>query len=82
MIDPSRLDYTQVAHVAKNGSPLLLQALGRLAGLGPSERDAFGGDGKGVPMWAVAALCLGAGIVAGARIQKAWPEKVPAFISG
>jgi hypothetical protein len=82
MIDPTRIDYTRVARVARDGSPLFLQALGRLCGLGPSERAAFGAEGDGVPAWAVGALALGIGIVVGARIQKAWPDKLPAVITG
>jgi hypothetical protein len=82
MIDPTRIDYTRVARVARDGSPLVLQALGRLCGLGPSERAALGSEGNGVPPWAVGALALGLGIVVGARIQKAWPDKMPAIITG
>jgi hypothetical protein len=82
MIDPTRIDYGQVAQVAKNGSPLLLTALGRFFGIGPSERAAFGQDGAGVPTWAWGVLALSAGVVIGARVQKSYPDKVPTLISG
>lgn len=83
MIDPTQINYGQLAAVAKDGSPLLLQALGRLYGLGPGERRAaFGSDGSGVPGWAWAALALGVGIVVGVRIQKNFPRHVPSLIQG
>lgn len=82
MIDPTRIDYGKVAQVAQEGSPLLLQALGRLYGLGPSERAAFGQNGTGVPTWAWATIALVAGFVVGARVQKRWPRSVPELISG
>ena len=82
MFDPTQIDYEQVAHVATNGSPLLLQALGRFYGLGPKERAAFGQNGTGVPTWAWCVVAIGAGIVIGSRVQKAWPGKVPKLISG
>ena len=82
MIDPTRIDYAAVARVAESGSPILLRALGRLYGIGANERDALGAEGTGVPPWAWAVLAFGAGIVAGARVQKRWPGKLPEIISG
>ena len=82
MIDPTRIDYAAVARVAQDGSPLLLQALGRLYGIGANERKAFGAEGLGVPSWAWAVLALGVGVVVGARMQKRWPGKLPEMISG
>lgn len=82
MIDPTRIDYGQVAKIAQNGSPMLLSALGRMFGLGPSERAAFGQNGSGVPSWAWGVLALSAGVVIGARVQKSYPNKVPKLISG
>jgi hypothetical protein len=82
MIDPTRIDYGTVAKVARDGSPLLLQALGRLYGIGPSERSAFGANGGGVPTWAWAVVALGAGVVIGTRLQKHYPRYVPNLISG
>lgn len=82
MINPASIPYDQVARVAQDGSPLILQAVGRMFGLGPNERAAFGADGRGVPTWAVAVLALGAGVVIGARVQKKWPGKMPKMITG
>lgn len=82
MLDPTRIDYGQVARVARDGSPLLLQALGRLYGIGPVERQAFGQAGGGVPTWAWVVLAAGAGVVVGARLQKRFPRQMPALISG
>jgi hypothetical protein len=82
MFDPTSIDYAQVARVAQDGSPLLLQAIGRLYGLGPSERSAFGADGSGVPAWTWALLALAGGVVIGARVQKAYPDYVPNLIAG
>lgn len=82
MIDPTSIDYAQVARVAQDGSPLLLQALGRLYGIGPSERHAFGANGSGVPTWAWSVLALGAGVVIGVRVQKMYPQFVPNLIAG
>jgi hypothetical protein len=81
-LDPSQIPYEDVARVARDGSPLLLQAIGRLYGIGPNERAAFGVDGGGIPKWTWAVLALGAGVVVGARIQKRWPGKLPEMISG
>ena len=82
MMDPTRIDYGQVAKVARDGSPLLLQALGRFYGIGPIERRAFGADGNGVPTWAWAVVALGAGIIVGTRVQKHYPDYVPNLIAG
>lgn len=82
MIDPTRIDYAKVAQVAQEGSPMLLQAIGRLYGLGPAERAAFGQNGGGVPTWAWVTIAAGVGFVIGSRVQKAWPRNVPKLISG
>lgn len=82
MIDPTNINYGAVAQVARDGSPLLLQALGRLYGLGPSERAAFGQNGGGVPTWTWGLLALTVGVFVGARIQKAYPRRMPRIISG
>ena len=82
MFDPTRIDYGTVARVARDGSPLLLQAIGRLYGIGPSERQAFGETGGGVPSWAWGVLALTAGVVVGIRVQKSYSTYVPRWISG
>jgi len=82
MIDPTSIDYAQVAKVAKDGSPMLLHAIGRLYGIGPSERAAFGADGMGVPGWAWGTLVFVAGVTVGIRAYRKWPNTVPKIISG
>jgi len=80
MMEPSNV--AQLAEVAKNGSPLLLQAVGRVFGIGPSERQALGATGFGVPTWTWLLLGLGAGIVAGVRLQKSYSKYIPKLVSG
>jgi hypothetical protein len=80
---PGGMSMSDVSHVAQHGSPALLQAVGRVFGLGPNERAAaFGQDGSGVPMWAWVMLATGAGIVIGARVQRRWPRVLPEIIRG
>ena len=71
-----------VQFVAQHGAPLLLQALGRLYGLGPMERAALGGDSLGVPAWTRGLLGVAVGFVGGARVQKRWPQYVPTAVAG
>lgn len=72
--------YGQVAHAAQNGSPIVLEAAGRLLGLGASEREALA-SGR-VPGWLWAVVGLGAGVVVGVRAYRKWPSKFPKVISG
>lgn len=74
--------YAQAAELAKNGSPMLLQAVGRIFGLGEAERRALGQDGGGVPWWFWTVCGLGAGFVAGVRVYRRWPREVPVLIKG
>jgi hypothetical protein len=77
------LSLSDVERISREGSPVLLQALGRLYGLGPAERAALGQNGSGgVPAWAWVAIGLAAGFVAGARVQKRWPDKLPPIVRG
>lgn len=82
MINPAHIPYAKVAKIAKDGSPLLLQALGRLYGLGPRERSAFGQNGGGVPGWAWGTLVLVAGVFIGVKVQKYYPQFVPNMVAG
>jgi hypothetical protein len=69
--------------LAEHGSPLLVKSLGRVFGIGPAERAALGQNGaRSVPVWIWVSVGLAAGFVAGARIQRRWPTKVPRLISG
>jgi|GEM_PF-2340943 len=64
----------QLGSVAKNGSPLLVNSLGRLFGLGQEEQQALV---KGeFPRWAVFALGIGAGVIAGVLVQRKFPSQV------
>lgn len=72
--------YGQVAHAAQHGSPIVLEAAGRLLGLGEAERGALAA-GR-VPGWLWATLGLGAGVVIGVRAYRKWPTKFPKVISG
>ncbi len=83
MIRPS-VSLHDVERLAQHGSPALLQAFGRLFGIGPRERAALGSPGKGgiVPGWTWGVLALGAGLVVGVRVYRRWPDKVPSLIAG
>lgn len=82
MIQPT-LSYSELASIAQNGSPLLVNAVGRVFGIGPAERRALGRAGAGgVPSWAWAGLAFVAGAVVGVRVYKRWPEHVPTLVQG
>ena len=76
--------YEIARDVAANGSPLLLQAVGRAFGLGAAERQALAGPGKGggVPGWFWLTAGLAIGVVAGVRVYRAWPDRVPELVKG
>ncbi len=74
------LDYSELAKAATQGSPLLLNAVGRLYGLGAEERASLFGDG--IPTWTWVTAGLLAGFVVGVRVYKAYPGKVPGIIKG
>jgi hypothetical protein len=73
-----------VERVLDRGPSLVVTALGRLLGLGPAERRALGENGAGsaFPAWGWMALAVGVGFIAGSRVQKKWPRRVPKMISG
>jgi hypothetical protein len=73
----------EVRAIARDGAPMLLQALGRVYGLGPTERRALSGsEGGGIPSWTWVLFGVAAGVVVGARVQRAWPDKLPALVRG
>jgi hypothetical protein len=77
------LRFEDVERITRDGAPMVLQALGRVYGLGPRERRALGAtNGSGLPAWTWALLGIAAGFVAGARVQKAWPDKLPVIVRG
>jgi hypothetical protein len=77
------LSYDDMQRIARDGSPLLLQALGRVFGLGPNERAALGQPGTGgLPVWTWVLVAATVGFVVGARVQKKWPTALPAVVRG
>lgn len=79
------LSLDDVRAIARDGAPMLLQALGRVYGLGPNERRALGGagnGGSGLPTWTWVLLGIAAGVVAGARVEHAFPGKLPQLVRG
>lgn len=75
------LEYTQqLAEAATTGSPAAVRAVGRLLGLGAEEQAALARGGVPGWLWVVGAVLGGA--VAGVRIYRRWPDKVPKLISG
>lgn len=77
-ITPQHLEHA--TRIAQNGSPMLLQAVGRVFGLGQTERSALGVGG--IPTWFWATIALGIGFVGGVQVYKRWPTKVPGIIKG
>lgn len=55
-------------HVAKEGSPLLLQAVGRLCGLGADDRNALARHGVPAAVWGI--VGIGAGLWLGVYLQR------------
>ena len=69
----------QAAQIAKDGAPMVVQAAGRLLGLGDEERAALAG-GK-IPWWLWAVGGVAAGYVLGVKMQKRYPASaVPNFL--
>jgi hypothetical protein len=61
-----------VAHFATEGSPVLLNAVGRAFGLGRGEQQALANGA--MPGWALALLGAGAGLAVGIYVQRKWPQ--------
>lgn len=62
----------QIAQAMQGGSPALLEAVGRLVGLGQAEQEAL--LRGGFPRWSLFLMALAAGAVAGAMAQQRYPE--------
>lgn len=77
MINPS---YDDITRIAREGSPVLLQAIGRIYGFG--QGDVSNLRGGGVPVWPFVLIALAAGFVGGARIQKRYGHHLPKLITG
>jgi hypothetical protein len=65
---------------AQHGSPALLGAVGRAFGLAEPERAALA-NGK-IPAWFWVTIGVGLGVVAGIRLHKAMPTKIPEWLAG
>lgn len=70
----------QAAELARNGSPLVVKAAGRLLGLGDDEREALLGGRVPWWVWTVGGLTLG--FVVGVQVYKKHPDVVPGFVKG
>lgn len=69
-----------VKNVGNQGSPDLLQATGRLFGLGEAEQTAlFRG---GIPRWAILGLGIAAGVFVGVYAHRRWPEYAGKIVGG
>ena len=77
-VTPQMID--QLTDAAVNGSPALVTAAGRLVGFGQDERTALAA-GK-IPGWFWMSVVLVGGVVIGIRVQKAWPTKLPRWVTG
>jgi hypothetical protein len=72
-VKPSvNIPYDTLHKVATQGSPVLLRAVGRLAGLGAAESEQL--MNGGIPKWAIAVVGIGAGFIAGAWAAQLWPS--------
>lgn len=76
----SQVSYTDMIHLAREGSPMLINAVGRLAGLGDGERKTL--SATGVPGWALAIVAGVAGVYAGIKWHQRSPDRIPGWIKG
>jgi hypothetical protein len=79
MLGPN-IDYATMFKVANEGSPFILNAVGRVFGLGQEESSYLLKDG--IPTWTWVVIALGAGFFAGVRVHKHYPNKIPRIIRG
>lgn len=80
MTPAPQVSVADMIQVAKEGSPLLISAVSRLAGLGAAEQNTLAT--KGVPPWAWAALAGTVGVIVGIRWHRARPEQIPEWMIG
>lgn len=78
---PPPISYGDAIEIAKHGSPMLLQAVGRAFGLGAEEREALS-QRSGIPWWLWVTAGIAGGFVAGVQVYRRWPTAVPAVIGG
>ena len=70
----------QAQQLAKSSAPVIMNAAGKLLGLGNDELDAA--KGGRVPWWVWTVGGLALGFAAGAYVQRKHPSKVPGFLGG
>ncbi len=64
-----------IRHVAENGSPIGLSAVGRILGLGQAEQAALG-SGQ-IPWWLWTTIGIAGGVFVGVQLHKRWPSMLP-----
>lgn len=69
-----------IANVAQNGSPVLLEAAGRVFGLGTDEQTALARGA--LPGWAILGIGLVAGVALGVYAHRTWPQQAGKIIGG
>jgi len=79
MVAP-QVNYADMISLAKEGSPMLINSVARLAGLGETERKAL--TTRGVPGWAWGVLGCLVGVALGARAYKSYPDNFPDWVVG
>ena len=74
MIGLSALGNPEIQKLAVQGSPKLLNAVGRVFGLGQAEQQALSQGKFPVWFWITSGLIVGAGL--GIYVERTWPGKV------
>lgn len=78
------IQHLQTAHqimgATKDGSPFLLEAVGRLCGLGDAERNALARAGIPSVVWGVGGVA--AGVVLGAYLYRRYPRHMSKVVGG
>jgi hypothetical protein len=75
-----QVSYADAIQIAREGSPILLGAVGRLFGLGTVERQALS-QGR-IPWWTWLVAGTAVGVVVGIRVDKKYAAKLPEWIRG
>jgi hypothetical protein len=72
VILPLEVSPEQMSETLQNGSPMLINAAGRMLGLGDAEQSALAAGG--IPKTALVVLGLVGGVLAGLYVGKRWPS--------
>jgi hypothetical protein len=70
----------QIMGATKDGSPFLLEAVGRLCGLGDAERNALARAGIPSVVWGVAGVA--GGVFLGAYLYRKYPQQMRKLVGG